>query len=71
MSPSAWYWSKLDQSSTSTGLTLVARRTAEVGLLQSMLKPNDLQHELHGDVGTDGHLDPDTRRRLFSGKLRD
>jgi superfamily II DNA or RNA helicase len=52
------------------GLTIVARRTVEVGLLQSMLKRNDLQDELHGDRGAEGHLDAKVRRDVSFEALR-
>jgi superfamily II DNA or RNA helicase len=52
------------------GLTLVARRTVEVGLLYSMLKRNSLQDDLVGDRGARGHLDAHTRRDAFRATLR-
>lgn len=51
------------------GLTLVARRTIEVGLLASMLKRNDLQDQLHGDRGAAGHLEAQDRKSEFFSEL--
>ena len=53
------------------GVTLVARRTVEFGLLQSMMKRNRLQDLLLGDTGAEGHLDAGMRRDLFQTALRE
>jgi superfamily II DNA or RNA helicase len=47
------------------GLTMLARKTCEVGLLQAMLARNDLQDELVGDKGAAGHIDAQMRRELL------
>ena len=52
------------------GLTLVARHTVEVGLLESMLHRNSLQDVLVGDKGVDGHLGASQRRSEFWATLR-
>lgn len=52
------------------GLTLVARRTCEVGLLGAMLSRNSLQDELVGDRGAAGHVGADHRRSEFRTTLR-
>jgi superfamily II DNA or RNA helicase len=52
------------------GLTMVARRTVEVGLLEAMLKRNSLQDTLVGDKGVDGHLGAAQRRSDFWTTLR-
>lgn len=49
------------------GVTMVARRTVEEGMLNSVLRRNALQDRLLGDTGADGHMGADERRAILKG----
>lgn len=49
------------------GITLVATKTVEVGTLATVLRRNQLQDELLGDVGAQGYMTAAARKQMLAG----